>query len=177
MIRFRQGRTIEPPTFVGPTSPYAMNGYLAGNSTPASAGWPAANKAIYYPIRLPAAWPVKRLWWVNGATTAGAWSVAIIRRSDLARLVTSGAVTQAGVNVPQFASVDVVLPPGDYLVGGSASLTTTTIWRHTLTGVDHARIAGQLEQLTAHPIPDPAVPVQMTSNFLGYFGLSTVTGP
>jgi hypothetical protein len=164
------------PAHVGLTSPWVTSGaYHGGTNTPASAVHPVANSAFFYPMAVPINYTVKRMWWLNGATLAGTVDVGVYKE-DGTRAVSAGSTSPTPINSIQFADVaDTLLTPGMYYLAISASLGTTTFWRHVLQGIDDGRALGIVQQATAHPLPTTATFAQMASNHLPYFGMTNTT--
>lgn len=144
----------------------------------ASAAWPAANRAIYVPIALAAPYRVQRVWWINGATANGNVDCGIYRATDAGGdlLASTGAVAQSGTDVPQYASLALLLGPGEYYLGLSLSSGTGTTHR-IAASIPVSRICGMLQQATAHPLPSSITPAVVATAYLPAFGLtSTASG-
>lgn len=95
---------------------------LNQNVAPASTAWPAANLAIFVPVRLPVSAIVYRLVVGAGSTAAGNFDVGIYDSAGN-RLVSSGA-TAKGASVEQIIDVsDTMLGPGIYYLAMSADGT------------------------------------------------------
>ena len=138
--------------------------------------WPTANKAFYATIYVPGLCVATKLFWVNGTTLNGNFDMAIYDAVSLKRLTSMTPVSQAGFSgVTQITTLasPVTLRPGEYLLGISGSGTG----RICQTGLGATRLSNALllyEQTSAHPLPDPAVPVACTAGFvLPYIGFFT----
>jgi hypothetical protein len=107
-------------------TPFLCRSILGGSAAPGSTAWATANLAIHTPVVIPFRYPVRNLFWHNGSTAAGNVEMAIFN-SEYTRVVTSGAVLQAGTTVVQFAAVDQILDPGQYYFTLALSGTTGTI--------------------------------------------------
>lgn len=165
--------SIFAPPHVGPTSPWsAGHAFLLGTATPASGAHPTAAMAFFYPISVPIPYLVKRVYWVNGATLAGTVDVGLFSESGV-RILSCGATSPTPVNAIQFADVaDTMLSPGAYYLALSASLATTTFWRHTMQGAAQAQLLGALQMASAHALPATATFAAMGSSYLPYFGIT-----
>lgn len=130
-------------------------------TTPTSSAWPVANKALFVPFALRTTFPIKRFWWLNGATAAGSVDVAIYTMGG-ARLLSVGGVAQSGTNVIQSSAPTAgppwTLAPGAYYLAIAASLATTTFFTNAggSMNLSEAKMMGFAEQTTAYPLPDPA---------------------
>jgi hypothetical protein len=137
-----------------------------------SGAWPAANLALYLPFVMPFNYPVKRVFWYNGATAAGTWDIGIYRAATLGRIASTGATTQTGTNVVQFVTLDVMIPPGEYYFGLSASSGSSTAFRNNGFNISSQRVFGCLEESSAHPLPATMTPVTTTRNYMPVAGLT-----
>lgn len=144
-----------------------------GVAAPASAVWPTANLAIYIPFVLAAPYPVKQVWWLNGATVTGNTDVGVYTPGG-ARLLSSGSTVGSGVSALQSVTLGtpVLLMPGAYYLGMSCSLGTNTIQRFSLGIADDGKMMGLAEQTTALPLPDPATFATYTRTYVPICGIS-----
>lgn len=134
----------------------------------------------YVPLVTRSTCVVRRVWWGNGATTAGATiEVGIYGNSGYApsaRLV-SGSAAQGTTNEVQFADVtDTVLPPGLYWIAVATSTTTnTTLFRISLPS--NLDAATRYEE-TGTTLPSTATPVETTVNQSAWLiGFATTASP
>lgn len=164
-------------------SPYSREGALDG-STPASAAWPAANRAFYQPIRLPRQATVRKLWWLNGATVGTdnvQMGVYLPDGADGApgtRVIAGSATLSSGANSLQFDDItDVTLAAGTWWLAMWANGTTTTVFR-----VGGRSGGGQyLESGLSGGLPATATPAatgtSSTSAFYAVCGLQLRASP
>lgn len=133
----------------------AIGPYLAGmnGSTPTGTiNWPAANDALFVPFTLPAYFLARRMIILNGSAVAGNVDAGIYTL-DGARIVSSGAIAQAGTSAIQFLDItDTLLPPGRYYLAASCSSGTARIRRCNIT-VIRQQMMGVLRAASAHVLP------------------------
>jgi len=139
------------------------------NVAPSSGAWPAAGRAIYVPLFLPFEYPVKRVFWVNGASVTGTADLGIYR-DDFSRVFALGGAAQSGANSVQYTSVNLLLEPGAYYLALSLS-NTAAMFRHAL-AVLNMREAGCLQEDSAEPLPSTMTPAQLASAYWPLFGLT-----
>lgn len=150
-----------PPPFLSNWSGYgpiqecvAASGAAVGAST---VTWTTANQARFYPIQIPFAYPVNRVWWVNGSTLGNADFG--IYTTDGERLYSTGSTAQSGSAVPQYVTpsgAPLWLPPGVYYFGMNFSGTTNAVFGNAL-AAEYQRFAGiQQQAVGALALPDPA---------------------
>lgn len=147
-----------------------LNGFWYAN-TPASATWPAANRAIYMPVYLTADGTCTQLWTMNGATALGNLDIGIFDSAGT-KLFSSGAVAQSGTNTIQPVDItDQWLPAGAYYIGLSHSTNTGTYFRYA-TGTVILRTLGLVQQATSHPLPASITPAAVASGYWPICGLT-----
>ncbi len=129
------------------------SGLISVGSSPTSAGWPAADRALFVPFSLPVQYLVKKLWWVNGATAAGNVECGVYT-ADGTLLLTSGTTAQSGTNVIQSVTLGTafLLHPGSFYMALVMSSTSSTVFRSG-TNVRMCRLAGLAQQASANPLP------------------------
>jgi hypothetical protein len=149
------------------------NRITAVAGTPASNNWPTANLAMYIPLSIPWSYTVNRVFWINGATTGGTASVAILDSAGV-RLATSGSTVQSGASALQYVALGspLVMAAGRYFIGLSFSGTTTVAWLTTGFTADFGRMAGMYQQATAHPIPTSATFASFASTGYPFAGIT-----
>ena len=152
-------------------------------TAPSSAAFESANRAVYFPLIVPATCVVRRVWWVNGTVVNASYNVDVGIYSSVGyapgvKLVSSGSTAQGTASEVQFADVtDTVLSPGAYWLAITCSSTTATFFRSALTTA--TLDAGyKFQQDTALPLPSSATPVESgdTQNIY-LFGFSTTASP
>lgn len=162
------------PLILSPLSELSIGLQLASNAAvvPASAVWPSANLGIYVPFALPRTMTVLKLFWVNGATVAGNVDCGIYDAS-LNKIISTGAVAQATINVAQSVDItDTVLPgPANYYMCLSASLATATFFRTTPV-VSILKASGMAQQASAHPLPASLTLAAVANAYVPIFGLA-----
>jgi hypothetical protein len=132
-----------------------LTGAALGN--PASMDWIGANTAIYIPFRVPWPYPVKRAFWVNGATVTGNSDIGIYSRKG-ARLWSSGSTAQSGASALQYVTASglILSPDTEYVLGFVNDGTTTRAFGATGVTANLGRFVGLYQQATALPLPASA---------------------
>lgn len=137
---------------------------------PSSFAWPTANKTFYAPFNVPWYYPVKRVWWQNGATVSGNVALALYTFGG-ARIYTTGSTAQAGTSVPQYVTPTAfLLAPGVYYLALGMDNTTGTMLENS-TSATALRGFGVLEE-TTFPPPATMTPVTIAINYLPYCGIT-----
>lgn len=142
----------------------------------ASATFVSANRALYLPLWLPFAYPVRRIFWCNGATANGNTDAGIYNESQQL-IYSTGATAQAGTNAPQYTTLspELLLQPGFYWLAISHSNTTGTFFRSQQPGALGARAASMYEQAAAHPLPATMTPAAVTGAYVPLMGITRTT--
>lgn len=172
---------VEPvPPMVSPWTAgwgFVTEGYAP--SSPVSASWETTNTGVWFALYVPSVCVAKRMWWANGATVSGNVEAGIYLDGGYkpgAKLITTGSVAQATINVVQFADItDTTLTPGLYWLFLSCSTTSATFFRSTTSlSLDELR---RFEQASIGPgsAPATATPVESTNSQIYLFGFSTTT--
>ena len=144
---------------------------------PASGALGLSNNAFYFSFSIPAPITVAKMFIYNGATVAGTIDMGIYT-DDYTRIVSSGAITQAGVSALQeFDVTDTWLDKGRYYFAFAQSLNTATFFQTAQVGNTENKLFGVMMQSAANPLPAVATPVALTSSIWGIpiLGLSTRT--
>jgi hypothetical protein len=159
-------------------SPYSACsiGAVAGSFTsPASAAWPSANRAIYVPFRVDRSITAVKMWWYKGGTITSATNFrAGVYSQDGTRLFRS-VITgmSAGTNAIQEVDItDTRFGPGLFYMALSCSSTATVFFGAGLKG-QMMRGMGVAQQAAASALPDPFTMAAMTATSIPLFGLST----
>jgi hypothetical protein len=130
--------------------------WLTANT--ATATFPVANQAYYYPIWLAHPIVVTVLWWQNGTTIAGNVDCGLYSHNGV-RFVSTGNIAQAGSAVIQSVDIpDTPIPAGlIYLafVSNSATATFRAVGAGT-GGLAGGYGASTYLQPSAFPLPNPA---------------------
>lgn len=141
--------------------------------------WPGANRAQFVPFYNLGrrAINANRLWWYNGAAVSGNVDAGIYD-SALRRLVSTGSVAQAGVNVLQGVTIALSLPPGGpYYFAFACDNTTAQFFRHAILATDATEI-GCATTTPAFPLPATATLAAFVANsYFPHMGLSQVGIP
>lgn len=169
-------------------SPFSRHGY--GTTTralgaPASATYPAAQRAYYYPIVIPVACTMYRFFWLNGATAStDDIQVGIYNDNDAGTdgpgtAVLRGTATLAsGANICQFDNItDTALYPGRYWLAIWGEGTTTTLQRAAPSASLNRMFNGYLESSLVSGLPATATPAQNTTPYVPMFGFTTISSP
>jgi hypothetical protein len=150
-------------------------------SSPASAAYPEADRAYYYPIALRSSGVVRRVWWANGATTTGGATIEVGVYADSGygpgTKVISGSATQGTASQVQFVDVtDTPVSSGlHWLAIRSSSATNTTVFRSNL-GASYDS-SFMFIQASASPLPATATPIEATASEVWLFGFATTASP
>ena len=101
----QKSSTEEPPPFLSTYSRYSglwdAKNASASAVNAATATWTTTNMARYYPVSLPFAYPVRRVFWINGTAATNNRTFAIYN-ADYQQLYTTGATGASGASLPQF---------------------------------------------------------------------------
>jgi hypothetical protein len=152
------------------------------STIPGGQAWEAANRTVYHPIYIPTKCPVRRFWWVNGATVSGGANLRAALYADDGtykpgrRVDTTGATVQGTANQIQFANANgVVARPGLHWIALGSDLATNTTIFGIGTGLNLV-LPLKFQEATATP---PAVATPIAAAVAGYyvFGFSTVSSP
>lgn len=109
-------------------------------AAPASANWPAANQAIYMPLRITAPYDVRRVFAVSGSAAAN-WDIGVYTLAG-AKLFSSGS-TAGTNNTLVYANVTATtLSPGMYWLACWCAGTTNTLFLSTAVTVLEGRAMG-----------------------------------
>jgi len=171
--------------FVGPHSIHGWYGEMLDSAgVAASATYPGAQRANYYPIVIPTACIAYRVFWLNGATVGtDTVQVGIYNDNDAGddgpgtAIVRGTATTSAGANVCQFDNItDTVIPAGRIWLAIWASGTTTTLFRVAPGATLVKGTGGYQETGLAGGLPATATPATMSA-YIPIFGFTTIASP
>jgi len=173
-----------PSAFVSTVS---SEGYAAMSrpiaSTPASATYPAVQRAYYFPIITPSICTIYRFFWLNGATVGtNNFQVGIYYdNSDGpgdSYLLGTSTLSAGTANRCQFDDVtNTALPPGKWWLAIWGSGTTATLFRAAPSAAVFRPTPGYLESSLAGGLPANATPAQNTTPYIPVFGFTTVSAP
>lgn len=127
---------------------------VTGNSLNASTAWPAANRAIYIPFRIPCPMIAYQMVVGCGATASGNFDVGIYDYAGN-RLVNSGAQSKVASAEVICNITDTPLGPGSYWMAMSVDSTAAIIAASTA-GVSLSKFLGVMTQDTAYTLPATA---------------------
>lgn len=146
------------------------------NAAPASAAWPAAQRAFYIPIRLNYPATVYRLWWLNGTTAStddfqvGVYAPDGTDGGPGTRVINGTATLAAGASVCQYDNItDTALNAGVWWIAMWGEGTTPHTNRYT-----SGKLTGYYMQSSlATGLPTSATPVSPGSAavYIPVFGL------
>jgi hypothetical protein len=158
MTDFPQVNTL--PQFVHPWTIYGPGPDIrlqAATTSPVAFTW-VANSAVYIPMTLPWAYPVNRVWWVNGSTVASANCDFGIYTVSGNRIYSTGSTAQGSASVPQFVtpSTPFILDPGNYYFAWTCDSTTSHAFAVAITTAAQGSMIGLYSQATALPLPATA---------------------
>ena len=148
---------------------------------PVSAAFESADRAVYFPIILPAACVVRRLWWANGATVSATYNIDCGIYADSGygpgtRLVSTGSTAQGTASEVQFVDVaDTALAPGLYWIAITCSSTSATLFRNQTSAAYEASL--RLIEAAALPLPATATPVESIGANFYLCGFATTASP
>lgn len=170
--------------FVTPLSAEGVFWTIEG-SAPASATYPATNRAYYYPVVIPVACTMYRFFWLNGATAStNNIQIGIYNDNDAGTdgpgtAILRGTSTLAsGANVCQFDNItDTPIDKGRYWLAIWGSGTTTTVFRAAASATLLRGWSGYLESSLTGGLPATATPAQNTTPYIPIFGFTTVSSP
>lgn len=145
----------------------------AGGLGPASAAWPAANRAIAIPFVVYTPLIVVKMLIVNGSVASGNLDLGIYDDQQHL-LVAKGSTAQAGTSAVQALDIaDTTLQPGRYYMACAMDGTTGTVMSMA-NAIPLCRAFGVLSQSTAFPLAD-ATWVAAQDAYIPYIGITTRT--
>jgi hypothetical protein len=163
---------LNPLEFVTPWSLESIGigltfiGSLGRFSNVASAVYPAANTAYFYPFSIAAPSLITKLATSNGTTASGNLDIGLYAE-DGTRLVSTGSTAQAGTSTLQVVDItDVLLGPGVFYLALAMDNTTGTIFRCAPGGgvTQYMQLLGIAQMASAFPLPDTATFAAMAAD-------------
>lgn len=131
------------------------------NNTPGSAAWPAANLALFCPVRIRERSIVYKLACGAGATAGGNVDFGIY--DVFGNLIVSTGAQAKTSSAPIVVDIaDTVLAAGSYYLAMSVSTTNTIVCMNTALVVV-MRMLGILQMASAHPLPTTATFAAVTA--------------
>lgn len=148
----------------------------ASTSIYAVVAWPANNRALYFPIHMPAGFTVARFMVANGANLTGTVDIGIYSIEGT-RLLSAGNTARSGASSVQYIGVtDTYFPAGHYYLAQVASSTTGTygcIQFDATIGAAQARTFGALQEaLGSAVLPATMTPAAMAGTNMFFFGFT-----
>lgn len=142
------------------------------SGSPASAGWPAANRAILVPIEIDGPVIVKQVWWLNGATVTGAVDVGLLDITGQTLLGHIGSTGQSGSSALQVADItDLPLAPGVYYMAMSMD-STSTITRCSTPSTQWMTVCGVQQAGSAFPLAGSLTLANPAAAYIPLFGVT-----
>lgn len=149
----------------GPEGPMASRHNWAQSLVPGNAVWPAANRALYVPVRVPFPCTVLKLGWSHGASS-GNGDIGLYE-TGWTRLTSTGSQAPSGSNVDQWYDVtDVTIARGIYYLSMSTDTGATATWWSFSPAATLCQALGILQQASAFPLPATATPVACASAYV-----------
>ena len=164
------------PDTITPFSANSLGPLLAAYAlaAPASATYPATNRAHYIPFSVTISRTVYQLYVLNGSAVSGNIDVGVYSEAG-AKLISSGATAQAGTGVIQLFDVaDTALAAGSYYMAVWMNNTTGTLARTTATLISNG-IMGIRQETVVTNLPTTWTPTAATATapFVPVMGLVT----
>lgn len=144
---------------------------IVSPSSIASNTWPAANRAIAYPITVPFTLTAVKLYIANGGTATGNLDIGIYD-VNFSLKIAIGSTAQSGTNTLQlFDITDTVLTRGIYFLAIASSSAASTMIALT-SGLSNQRAAGIVQMASAMPLPATLTPAAMATAFIPIAGIA-----
>lgn len=158
---------------IHPLSAYSIGLLFPAAGQPASAAWPAANRAIFVPFVLPDSMSIVKVRWYNGSGVNGNVDCGVYDAAGT-RLFSTGSTAQSGTSQWQAVDIaDVYLPGRQLLYMALASSSATGAFgRWTVANVLPAYGVRQLD--TAFALPATVSGTAASTGYLPVFSLDTV---
>lgn len=150
---------------------------LFTTTAPASANWPAANRAIAIPFRKASTWVLRQFYWRNG-TIVGTVHLdcgLYVAGDDgsITLLTSTGSTTQSGDSVLQVVNVtDTAYPAGLYYMALAMDANSSGVFRSSA-GVQLQRALGHVQMASAFTLPATFTPAAIASAYIPVFGVSS----
>lgn len=150
------------PLFLGTYSPESAMYEIRYGGSVSNTGaltWPSANLAVYMPVSFPYAYPVRRVWWLNGTTVTSSNLDFGIYNVDGTRLYSTGSTALSGTSQPQYVTpTEFVLSPGAYYFAIVLDTTSANRLLGSSTTVTFMQMGGVLQEA----LGSTALPATMT---------------
>lgn len=148
---------------------------LTGSAAPASGAWPSNNVGLFVQFTLPAPYPVRKVWWANGAAVAGNVDCSVETPGG-AVLLSAGSTAQSGTSVVQSVTLGsiVLLQPGTYYMRLACSTTSAAFIRASPTTA-RLQMLGMGQQTSSVPVNSPATLATLGQSYCPVFGIARVS--
>lgn len=126
----------------------------SSNETGVSTSWTATSRVLIMPFWLPWPYPVRRVFWGNGATLTANKDFGIYT-FDGGKIYTTGSVAEAGASALQYVTpTEFTLYPGRYYMAISCNAASTAghAWAFAPSGFAMTQ-GGMLNMATTFPLP------------------------
>lgn len=153
----------------GMTTPFSGWGPGPGfRGTLVGAAWPAANRALFVPFRVPTEVTVYKMVIGTGSAAGGNWDLGIY--DQLGNMLASTGSTARTAQDANSASLTaaVTLAPGFYYLAAAADGTNN--YAALNPSLQNCKLMGMRQMATAFPLPSTATFASVASNFLPWFG-------
>lgn len=168
----------ELPVVLSTTDDLSNAGVGIVANAAASAIYPVANVAYFYPVTLTAPRTFQKAFWVNGTAVAGNVDVGIYTLSGttMTRVVASTAEAQATVSVMQVATTftPTTVGPGRFYWAISCTSITAQFWRMVL-NLNVLRSMGAYQSAAQSPLPPSCTVAATTQTNVQVFGFSELS--
>jgi hypothetical protein len=133
---------------------------------PTTAAWPAANRALYIPFKLPQTVLLGSVSFFTAAS-AGNFDAAIYDSACATQLVAQGsAAASTGKNTWTLTTPYLLEAGTRYYLGLVCSSTSTTALRYIGQSAQAQRLAGYAQEAAALPLPATATPAQFATAYI-----------
>ena len=171
-------RYRRPSLLITPFSPESVGQEMtnltgAAPGAGGSAGYPSANRALYFPFTLLDPFIIDKMFWANGTVVSGNVDVGVYDSASTPnRLVSTGTTAQATVSVLQEVNItNYTLSPGTYYLAIACDNVTATFWRTTQAAAS-LEVCGAAQQATAFVLPTTATFATIAGAYVPWFGIS-----
>lgn len=150
------------------------NAIITGsNASIAGDTWPANDRALYYPLRMPERFTVARFMIANSTNLTGNVDIGLYNAAG-GLLVSTGSTLRAGSAVCQFIGItDRLFPAGSYFIALLASSTTGTFQSAPVDVLREIQACGVLqEDVGATALPATMNPAAYATASAFYFGFT-----
>lgn len=169
MPDFPRSRQSVLPLFISSYSRYGIGQTQRGGSSSsgvATTTW-VANLAVYIPVAIPFAYPVARVFWVNGATITSTNVDFGIYTAGGSKIYSTGSTAMSAATSVQYVtpSTPFVLPPDYYYFAWTCSNTTNRANSVSVSTAANGRMVGLLQESSALPLPATMTPASWAQTF------------